>query len=57
MTDFEQIARVSHQQTRIVNIKKRSTQKQNLVGNYRIGKKIGSGAYGTVHEAFQIETG
>lgn len=46
---LENVIRGTHQQTRIINIKKRSSQKHNIVGNYRLGKKIGSGAYGTVH--------
>lgn len=54
---LENVIRGTHQQTRIINIKKRSSQKHNIVGNYRLGKKIGSGAYGTVHQAFRLDTG
>lgn len=46
-----------HQQARLLNIKKRTNSKVVTVGNYRLGKKIGSGAYGTVHEAFHLQTG
>lgn len=49
MEEVENKAQHVHQQTRLINIKKRSSQKYVIVGNYRIGKKIGSGAYGTVH--------
>lgn len=49
MEQLENKAKHPHQQARLINIKKRSSQKYIIVGNYRIGKKIGSGAYGTVH--------
>lgn len=41
--------KTSHHQSRLINVRKRLMQKVIVVGDYRIGKKIGSGAYGAVY--------
>lgn len=47
--DIENPFSTSRQQSRLINVRKRLMQKLIVIGDYRIGKKIGSGAYGSVY--------